>query len=106
LKKIANLAETHYMAVAPHNAAGPIGVAASIHVMATVPNFAISEGGAQRGEGLFNEPLVLKDGYMELPQGPGLGVDMEDAAIEAIRDESYRSRGIFYHKDDGSFADY
>ncbi len=106
LKKIANMAETHYMAVAPHNAAGPIGVAASIHVMATVPNFAICEGGAQRGEGLFNEPLVLNDGYMELPQGPGLGVDMEDAAIEAIRDESYRSRGIFYHKDDGSFADY
>ena len=35
-----------------------------------------------------------------------VGLPVEDAAIEAIRDESYRSRGIFYHKDDGSFADY
>ena len=106
LKKIANAAEIHNMAIAPHNAAGPIGVAASIHAVATIPNFAICEGGAQRGQGLFNEPLVFKDGYMELPAGPGLGVDMEDAAIESIRDESYKSRGMFYHSDDGSFADY
>ena len=106
LKKIANLAETHYMAIAPHNAAGPIGVAASIHAMATVPNFAICEGGKQLGKGLFNEPLTFKDGYIELPTAHGLGVDMEDGAIEAVRDESYRSRGMFWHEDDGSFADY
>lgn len=106
LKKIAAAAEIHNMAVAPHNAAGPVGVAASIHAVATIPNFAICEGGARRGQGLFNEPLTFKDGYIELPQQPGLGVDMEDAAIEAVRNESYRSRGMFYHEDDGSFADY
>ena len=106
MRKIANHAETHYMALAPHNAAGPIGVAASVHVMATVPNLLICEGGAERGQGLFNEPLTFKDGYLELPAAPGLGVDMEDDAIAAARDDVYRMRGMFFHEDDGSFADY
>lgn len=106
LRKIANMAETHYMAIAPHNAAGPVGVAASIHVCASVPNFLICEGGNKLGQGLFNTPLTFKDGFIELPTAPGLGVDMEDAAIEAVRDESYRTRGMFWHDDDGSFADY
>ncbi|MCC6455905.1 MAG: galactonate dehydratase [Caldilineaceae bacterium] len=105
-KKIAAMAEIHNMAIAPHNAAGPVGVAASIHVMATVPNCVICEGGHRRGEGLFKTPLVFKDGYIELPTAPGLGVDMDDNALEALRDETFRLRGMFWHKDDGSFADY
>jgi len=105
MKKIANLAETHYLAMAPHNAAGPIGVAASIHVMASVPNFLICEGGHRRGQGLFKEPLVFRDGFIELPTGPGLGIEIEDEAIEAIRDETYRTRGMFRLEEDGSFAD-
>ncbi len=106
LKKIAAMAEVHNMAIAPHNAAGPIGVAASVHVMATIPNLLISEGGDRRGEGLFKEPLLFKNGFIELPTAPGLGVDMEDEALEAIRDETYRLRGMFRHEDDGAFADY
>lgn len=106
LKKIAAMAEIHQMAVAPHNAAGPIGVAASVHVMATTPNFLICEGGHRRGEGLFKTPLQFKDGYIELPTAPGLGVDMDDDAIEAVRDETFRLRGMFWHEDDGSFADF
>lgn len=106
MKKIADMADIHHMAVAPHNAAGPVGVAASVHVMATVPNMLICEGGHRRGEGLFNAPLVLRNGFIELPVGPGLGVDMDDAALEAARDETFRLRGMFWRKDDGSFADY
>jgi galactonate dehydratase len=106
LKKIAALAEIHNMAIAPHNAAGPIGVAASVHVVATTPNLLICEGGHSRGEGLFKTPLVFRDGYLELPTAPGLGVDMDDAALEAVRDETFRLRGMFWHEDDGSFADF
>ena len=106
LKKIATMAEIHNMAIAPHNAAGPIGVAASVHVMATIPNLLICEGGHNRGQGLFNEPLTLKDGFIELPTAPGLGVDMEDEAIEAFRDDAFQLRGMFWHEDDGSFADF
>ena len=55
MKKIANLAETHYLAVAPHSGAagGAVGVAASAQVCAVIPNFLVMEGGAQRGEGIF-----------------------------------------------------
>ena len=106
LKKIAAMAEIHNMAVAPHNAAGPVGVAASIHVMATVPNLLICEGGHRRGEGLFKQPLVFQDGFVELPTAPGLGVDMDDDALEAVRDETFRLRGMFWHEEDGAFADY
>ena len=106
LKKISAMAEIHNIAVAPHNAAGPIGVAASVHVMATVPNLLVCEGGHQCGEGLFLTPLVFKDGFIELPTTPGLGVDMNDAAIEAVRDETFRLRGMFWHSDDGAFADF
>lgn len=106
LRKIAAMAEIHNLAVAPHNAAGPVGVAASIHVMATTPNCLICEGGHRRGEGLFKTPLVFKDGYIELPTAPGLGVDMDDDALEAIRDETFRLRGMFWHEDDGAFADF
>jgi galactonate dehydratase len=106
MKKIAAMAEVHNMAIAPHNAAGPVGVAASVHVMATVPNLLICEGGHRRGEGLFRNPLLFRDGFIELPTEPGLGVDMDDAAIEALRDETYRLRGMFWREDDGSFADY
>ena len=106
LKKIASMAEIHNMALAPHNAAGAIGVAASIHVMATVPNLLICEGGHQLGEGLFKTPMVFKDGFIELPTAPGLGVDMNDEVIDSIRDETFRLRGMFWHQDDGSFADF
>ena len=106
LKKIAAMAEIHNMAIAPHNAAGPIGVAASLHVIATIPNLLICEGGHRRGEGLFETPLVFKDGFVELPIAPGLGVDMADEAIERVRDETFRLRGMFRHQDDGSFADF
>jgi len=106
MKKIANLAETHYLAMAPHNAAGPVGVAASIHVMATVPNFLICEGGTRRGEGLFREPLVFRGGFMELPTGPGLGIEIDEGAMEAMRDEVYRPRSMWRFEEDGSYADF
>lgn len=106
LKKIAGMAEIHNMAIAPHNAAGPVGVAASVHVMVTVPNLLICEGGHNRGEGLFHTPLAFRDGFIELPTEPGLGVDMDEDALMALRDESHRLRGMFWHEDDGSFADY
>lgn len=72
--------------------------------MATVPNLLICEGGHRRGEGLFSMSLVFRDGFIELPTTPGLGGDMEDAAIGAFRDETFRLRGMFWHSDDGAFA--
>lgn len=106
MKKIATLAEIRDIALAPHNAAGPIGVVASIHTMATVPNFLICEGGTVRGDGLLMPPLDFRDGFVELPTGPGLGFEIDEDALEAMRDERFRFRGMWRSEEDGSFADY
>ena len=106
MKKIATLAEIRDIALAPHNAAGPIGVVASIHTMATVPNFLICEGGTVRGDGLLLPPLTFKDGFIDLPTGPGLGFDIDDDALDAMRDERFRFRGMWRSEEDGSFVDY
>jgi galactonate dehydratase len=106
LRKISNLAEVRDLAMAPHNASGGLGVVASIHTMATIPNFLICEGGASRGEGLFKEPLQFNNGYIELPTGPGLGMEFNEDVLEEMRDDSFRFRGMWRSEEDGSFADY
>jgi len=105
MKKIAALAEIHYISLAPHSAAGPVGVAASIQAMAATPNFLIQEFGGGTGEGLFVEPLTFSEGYVELPQGPGLGIEIDEAGLEANRATEYRGRTMWRHEDDGSMAD-
>jgi galactonate dehydratase len=105
MRKIAAMAEVHSLGLAPHNAAGPVGVAASLQVVATVPNFMICEGGTTLGEGLFRHPLSLKSGFVEIPEGPGLGIEIDDAAIEEHRDDEFRQRSMWRLAEDGSYAD-
>ena len=105
MKKIASLAEIHYIALAPHSAAGPVGIAASIQAMATVPNFLIQEFGGGTGEGLFVEPLNLVEGYVELPQDPGLGIEIDEEGLQANIATEYRGRTMWRLEEDGSVAD-
>lgn len=79
MKKIAALADTGYITIAPHNPNGPVCTAASIHVAASIPNFLIMEEGnketEQYGEiflGGWNQGL---DAW-SIPAGPGLGIDL------------------------------
>ena len=83
-KKIAALAETYYVSVAPHNPRGPGVTMASLHVAACTPNFLIQElvhEDVLRDE-LLVEPLVVKDGYVQLPQAPGLGLRFDESLAE------------------------
>lgn len=105
LRKIANMAEVHYIHVAPHSAAGPVAIAASIQVDATIPNLLIQEFGGGNGEGLFVEPLKLVNGHIELPQGPGLGIEIDDAKLDAWRVDQPARRPMLRHAD-GSVADH
>jgi galactonate dehydratase len=86
VKKIAALAQAHYVMVAPHNSGGPVGTAAAIQIDATVPNFLIQEYFVAQapwiGELLRGAPQV-KDGYIAVPDAPGLGVDLNEE--EAVR---------------------
>ena len=104
-RKIASLAEIHYIALAPHSAADPVGVAASIQAMASTPNFLIQEYGGGNGEGLFTEPLVFADGFLELPQGPGLGFEIDPDGLEEFRLKEWKQRSSRRHPEDNSVND-
>lgn len=87
-RKIANMASAFSVRFSPHGG-DIVKTLASIHVSATVSNFLILEYTTVPPEWLFEdllvEPLAIKNGYMELPRGPGLGVDLDEAAIERAR---------------------
>src|SRR5262249_14905950 len=91
LKKIAALAETRYVKVAPHNPNGPVATAATLHLAANLPNFSIPEIPADdylwaahwRDEFLLDPRVVqVKDGYVQPPSTPGLGIELNEAAFE------------------------
>lgn len=85
LRKIAAMAEVYYVMVAPHNSNGPISTVASVHLDACTPNAVMQELVVSRlplYNELLTEPLVVKDGYIQLPDGPGWGVDIIPDAEE------------------------
>jgi galactonate dehydratase len=80
IKKIAAMAEARYMTVAPHNPNGPLAIAQNARVCAVIPNLLILEtigspDFLQAAADTLTEPLVIEDGYLELPKGPGLRVE-------------------------------
>ena len=83
LRKIAALAEAHYILVAPHNPNGAIATAASIQLDACIHNFLIQEY-TTLGDELLQVPLSMKDGYVEIPSGPGLGVEIDPGKLERL----------------------
>lgn len=105
LRKIAALAEVHYLAMAPHSAADALGVVASVQAMAGTPNFLIQEFGGGTGEELFRQPLCLRDGFVDLPQGPGLGVEIDPERLEAQRLQQWQLRSMRRHPEDNSISD-
>lgn len=86
-KKLAAWAETYYMLIAPHNVGGPVSTAAALHLAACTPNFKIQEHFNDFADSYVLEaapglPKVV-DGYFSLPQGPGLGVTLDEDVIAA-----------------------
>ncbi len=84
-KKLAAWAEAYYILVAPHNVGGPVSTAAALHFAASTPNFKIQEHFNDFAEDWVKaaapgNPEVV-DGYFTLPQGPGLGVKLDEAVI-------------------------
>jgi L-alanine-DL-glutamate epimerase-like enolase superfamily enzyme len=85
-KKIAAMAETRYVQIAPHLYCGPIVAAANIQLAACTPNFLIAESiGKMDGfhAQLLKTPLKWEDGYLIPPSTPGLGVELDDAVVAA-----------------------
>ena len=84
-KKIAALAAVHDLRVAPHCSIGPVALAACLHFDASTPNFYIQESFAEFDVPWRNQlvkgwtPIV--NGIFSFPEGPGLGIELDDEAI-------------------------
>ncbi len=101
---IAGMAEAYYATIAPHNPLGPIALAACIQLAASIPNFLCQE---QRtlGEGYIRRPFVLRQGFVDIPTGPGLGIELDDAAVAGKIGHRWTSTES-YDDDDGSVVDW
>jgi galactonate dehydratase len=87
-KKIAAQAEYHYMGLAPHNVGGPVSMAAALHLNACTTNAIIQENFNDFDQSYVMEaapgvPAMDADGFIALPNGPGLGVEVDEAVIAA-----------------------
>ncbi|MCE2393119.1 galactonate dehydratase [Candidatus Poribacteria bacterium] len=104
VRLIAGMAEAYYAGLAPHNPLGPISLAACIQLDASIPNFLAQEH-TTLGEGYLKNPFVFKDGFVELPTGPGLGIELDEDAMEDKIDHDWQN-GQTYDPDDGSVIDW
>lgn len=110
-RKIATIAEAYHVPIAPHCTATFLGIAASLHVVSSIPLFLIHEFYPQNAG--FNVPGLTrmafeldKDGYIGLPPGPGLGVEVDEAKLreESQKPQTYKWPQVKLK--DGSVADY
>lgn len=85
MKRIAALAEAQYVGVQPHAIHGPMDVLAALHVDASIPNFMIHEGGSRPWfqDACIGEFPVQQDGYLPVPEEPGLGAAINEAWLAA-----------------------
>lgn len=105
MKKIAAMAEAHYVMVAPHNPMGPVATAVNVHFAASTQNFFILEyhpDDVAPRKDLLKEPLMVKDGYIPLPPKPGFGIELNEEAFRHYPPKPWR-RGFDYRVD-GSVA--
>ncbi|MCL4844456.1 MAG: galactonate dehydratase [Bryobacteraceae bacterium] len=101
---IAGMAEAYYAAIAPHNPLGPISLAAGVQLAASIPNFLIQEQ-VSLGEGYLKQPFRVREGYLDLPAGPGLGIELDENAMADKIGHDWRNRES-YDDDDGSVVDW
>lgn len=85
LRKIGAMSEAYYVGFAPHNPSGPIANAATLQLAACSPNFSILEimySDVDYRDQITNEDLVYENGYMKIPDKPGLGIEIDENECE------------------------
>jgi galactonate dehydratase len=90
-RKIADMVDAHFGMIAPHSAQGPVCSAACVHLNASLPNFLIHEIFDEFNEPwereIVTHPVHVVDGYIDIPDRPGLGIDLN---IEEILKHPYQ----------------
>ena len=114
-RKIAAMAEAYDIAVAPHCPLGPLALAACLQLAACTPNVAIQEMSLgihyNVGHDLLNfitdkEVLSPVDGFLPIPEGPGLGITIDEDAVREVAKDGHRWRNPVWRQRDGSFAEW
>jgi galactonate dehydratase len=111
-RKIAAMAEVYDVTVAPHCPLGPIALAASLQIDFATPNILIQEqsvshfGSAFLDYVLDPSPFEIVEGHFQRPTAPGLGIDVDERAVEAAGKLGHdRTNPIWRHRD-GSYAEF
>lgn len=114
-RRIAAMAEAYDVAVAPHCPLGPLALAACLQLAATAPNVAIQEMSLgihyNVGHDLLEfitdkSVLTAVDGFLPIPQGPGLGVTIDEAHVREVDKDRHRWRNPIWRTADGAFAEW
>lgn len=104
LKEIAAMAEPFLVAVSPHNYNSTlVGLASTVHASATMPNFIITEyflPFVDFCDKISPNQLKPKNGYIELPTAPGLGVDVIEEELKKHPAKVYPARNLRHPKDE------
>jgi galactonate dehydratase len=81
-RKIADMAHTYYVPVAPHAVTSPIGMMATAHVCAAIPNFLVQEwhwiDSLDLWRNWVKEGEIIQKGFIAMQERPGIGVEMND----------------------------
>jgi galactonate dehydratase len=104
VRLIAGMAEAYYAAIAPHNPLGPISLAAGLQLAAAIPNFLCQEQ-VSLGKGYLKEPFTVRDGYIDVPTRPGLGIEVDEEALAAHLDHDWEN-ARYFDPADGSVVDW
>jgi galactonate dehydratase len=114
-RKIAAMAETYDIAVAPHCPLGPLALASCLQLAACTPNVAIQEMSLgihyNVGHDLLEfctdkEVLTPDGGYLAIPEKPGLGITIDEDAVREANKDRHRWRNPVWRHADGSFAEW
>ncbi|NJP34326.1 galactonate dehydratase [Micromonospora thermarum] len=115
VRKIAALAETYDVQLAPHCPLGPIALAACLQVGFATPNYLIQEqsigihynlGAEVLDYCLDKTPLTFVDGYVERLTAPGLGIEIDEQAVRAADKRGHAWRSPTWRHRDGSYAEW
>ena len=109
--KIAAMGADYYCSVAPHNPLGPIALASCLQLDACIWNFTAQEHptleeGYDLGKGIFKEPFEIIDGYINVPEKPGLGFEVNEEAVQALAYDGYYESPMEFFGDDHSLGDW
>ncbi|MBV0923861.1 mandelate racemase/muconate lactonizing enzyme family protein [Halomicroarcula limicola] len=87
--RVADRAEENYMPMSPHNVCSPVGTMACVHLGAATPNFDLLEYHALEvdwwDDMLARDEPLIQDGYIEVPEEPGLGIELDEDVVEEHR---------------------